>query len=179
MIFYRVFATLWLVLLKAGSLSALSLKSKSFHSQSQKSDELVENSFLPFVNMISSFPPYEDVREVFLFTSTGPLTVELQDAFCTGRNFSCWDNNVFLGTTVSIQNFCGISASSYAPIIEPSFVKVQYPLDAGYHNLTVFITDSPIGNGVASLRITLKPDEGVMIKSFQAFTERWPRFQKN
>ena len=105
-----------------------------------------------------TFRPLHTVIETILFTTSGPMIIDFQDAFCNGSNFTVYDNDVSLGTTISpLPRFCGINVSSYTPIISPPFSHVQFLFTTGFHNCTVVVMDSPLGNGNAALRITFKP----------------------
>lgn len=109
-------------------------------------------------------PPRKDVRQVFLFDSSGPFTLFFQDTFCPGLATLIWDNDNFLGTTPSIQNYCGISASGFtSAIISPQFTSGSYQRPAGFHNLTIVVYASPTPNGRATLSINLFPLPGTTI----------------
>ena len=114
--------------------------------------------------ILSPLPPRQDIVQTFLFDSTGPLTLFFKDTFCPGLATLIWDNDVFLGTTPSLQNFCGISASGFtSAIVSPQFTSGKYELAAGFHNLTVFIYASPTPNGQATLSINLFPERGAVV----------------
>lgn len=103
-------------------------------------------------------PPRQNVLQVFLFTSSSPLDLVFQDTFCPGLATLIWDNDQFLGTTPSLQNFCGISVRGDASVIvNPIFTKGTYRLAAGSHNLTVLVYGSPTPNGKATQSLTLFP----------------------
>lgn len=105
-----------------------------------------------------TFPPLQTVIETILVTTDSQIDVEFQEAFCNGKNFTIYDNNVFIATVPEFEpRFCGINTSSYTPIVSPLFVRYNYLMSSGYHNLTVVIRDVPLANGQASLRITFKP----------------------
>jgi hypothetical protein len=112
----------------------------------------------------SNLPPRQNVLQVFLFTSSGPFHLHFQDTFCPGLATMIWDNNIFLGTTPSIQNFCGISVKGDSSVIvSPQFTSGDYFFNAGFHNLTVLVYGSPTPNGKATVKLTLFPDPGTKI----------------
>lgn len=114
---------------------------------------------------VDDFPPRQNVLQVFLFYSTGPLKLLFQDTFCPGLATLIWDNDVFLGTTPSAQTYCGISVrGDSSVIVEPQFTSGEYPLAAGFHNLTVLVYGSPTPNGKATVRLTLEPQPGTQVK---------------
>lgn len=115
-------------------------------------------------HQLSPLPPRADVRQEFLFFSTGPFTLFFQDTFCPGLATLIWDNDLFLGTTPSRQNFCGISASGFtSAIISPQFTSGSYDMLAGFHNLTILVYASPTPNGKATVSINLFPLPGTQI----------------
>lgn len=108
--------------------------------------------------VLETFPILQTVIETILVYTDGLIDVEFQQAFCNGRNFTIYDNDVFIATVQEFEpRFCGINTSSYIPIVDPKFVKYNYLMPPGQHNLTVVVMDSPLMNGQASLRITFKP----------------------
>lgn len=115
-----------------------------------------------FETVLSSFPPLQTVVETILVLTDGLIEVDFQEAFCNGKNFTVYDNDVFITTMVALEpKFCGIDTSSYIPIVHPKFGNFKYDMPGGQHNLTVVIADSPLGNNQASLRITFKPKDPI------------------
>lgn len=120
--------------------------------------------FLNTLSQASDLPPRQSVLQVFLLVSSGPFRLHFQDTFCPGLATFIWDNDVFLGTTPSIQNYCGISArGDTSVIISPIFTQGDYFFGAGFHNLTVLIYGSPTPNGKATLQLTIFPEGGSKI----------------
>ena len=116
----------------------------------------------------SDLPPRQNVLQVFLFTSSGPFRLHFQDTFCPGLATMIWDNNNFLGTTPSIQNFCGVSVrGDSSVIISPQFTSGDFFFSAGFHNLTVLVFGSPTPNGKATVQLTLFPLPGTKINMKQ------------
>ena len=113
-------------------------------------------------------PPRQDILQTFLFFSSGPLTLVFRDTFCPGLATLIWDNDVFLGTTPSLQTFCGISVrGDTSVIVDPQFTSGEYELAAGFHNLTVLVYGSPTPNGRATVSLILEPQPGVELKMLQ------------
>jgi hypothetical protein len=136
-----------LFLLFVGLINALSRPRKAFIRKERLGRALYD-----------TFPLLHTVIETILFTTSGPMIIDFQDAFCNGSNFTVYDNGISLGTTVSpLPRFCGINVSSYTPIISPTFSHIQILFSTGFHNCTVVVMDSPLGNGSTALRITFKP----------------------
>jgi hypothetical protein len=107
---------------------------------------------------VPGFPPRQNVLQTFLFVTSNPLLFVFEDSFCPGLATLIWDNGQFLGTTPSVQNFCGLSVrGDTSVIVSPIFTQGQYLLAAGIHNLTVLVYGSPTPNGHATQSLTLKP----------------------
>ena len=120
--------------------------------------------------------PKLTIVETLLFTSSGPMTIDFQDAFCNGSSFTVFDNGVNLGTTISpLPRFCGLAVSSYRPIVFPTFSDADYLFTAGFHNVTVVVTDSPLANGATALRITFHPAPGVKYSLHSQVRESFPQ----
>lgn len=120
---------------------------------------------------LDTFPILQTVVETILVLTDGLIDVEFQQAFCNGRNFTIYDNDVFIATVEEFEpRFCGIDTSSYIPIVEPKFVKYNYLMPPGQHNLTVVVMDSPLMDGTASLRITFKPKS--LVTKYQVISAR-------
>lgn len=116
------------------------------------------------IPLLSPLPPRKDILQTFLFDSSGPFTLFFQDTFCPGLATLIWDNDVFLGTTPSLQNYCGISASGFtSAIVSPQFTSGSYDRPAGFHNLTVLVYASPTPNGKATVSLNLFPLPGTTI----------------
>jgi hypothetical protein len=99
-----------------------------------------------------------DVTETFLVFVSGTCRIYFQESFCNGRNFSVYDNGVFIVTIeTGLQKFCGVNTSSYIPIVYPVFGEYTHPISAGFHNITVVTVESPLLDRSASLRITFFP----------------------
>jgi hypothetical protein len=123
--------------------------------------------------LLDPLPPRQDVRQTFLFDSSGPFTLYFQDTFCPGLATLIWDNDVFLGTTPSRQNYCGVSASGFtSAIVSPQFTSGSYDRPGGFHNLTVVVYASPTPNGKATVSINLFPLPGTKIV-FKSMQREW------
>jgi hypothetical protein len=121
-------------------------------------------SILLIITNGSDLPPRQNVLQIFLLTSSGPFRLHFQDTFCPGLATFIWDNNIFLGTTPSIQTFCGVSVrGDSSVIISPDFTQGDYFFTAGFHNLTVLVYGSPTPNGKATLQLTIFPEPGTKI----------------
>lgn len=127
----------------------------------------------PFVQFYETFPIFDEiVIQQFHFTSSHPIILDLHDAFCTGNGYEVYDNNQLLASGESILNFCGISASPLHPGIgSPTFLHIQFELDAGSHQLDIVIFHSQIGSNKTSMQITLKPFSGCLEGSLVNITK--------
>ena len=111
-------------------------------------------------SLLGGFPVLVNVQLVYLLTSSGPFTVLFEDRFCTGTSFQVWDNGFPFEEVYDQLNFCGVTPNTYANIVEPRFTRATYYFDAGYHNMTVLVYNTPLPQGITSLTTTIFPERG-------------------
>lgn len=122
-------------------------------------------------SVLLSFPVYVNAQLVYLLTASGPFTVLFEDRFCTGTSFQVWDNGFPFDEVFDQLNFCGVTPNTYANIVEPTFTRATYHFDAGYHNMTVWVYNTPLPQGITSLTTTIFPERsGDWVKSMR-FTQ--------
>jgi hypothetical protein len=116
-----------------------------------------ENPFCP-PKPVDPVPVIETVKMTWRFLSNTALILSLRDAFCAGQKYRVLDNGLYLAYNFpDLPTICGVSTNSRDVIYSPEFMETDYLLEVGYHNLTITILGSRLGNKVTSMEIKLLP----------------------
>jgi hypothetical protein len=98
-----------------------------------------------------------DNEGAFLFTSTGPVKLEVTDVACKGDLFKVYDNGVPIGDTSNVPaGGCPGPNDIVDPDVayaDPTYSHGVFSLAAGYHAITIQVTVSPFEGGGAFLRV--------------------------
>jgi len=112
--------------------------------------------YLPVNEGWNQFPfgPVNSVTPI-MFHLYRPGMMNLTDIYCSGDEFSIYDNGVCLGkTSQAIFNQCASNSSN------PDFTQLSanwshgsYNLLPGWHNISIVVTKSPYNQGIGSIRV--------------------------
>jgi len=124
------------------------------HQNADKIDGTIQ--YLPVNGGWNNFP-FGDVGSVtpVMFNLFCPGVMNITDLWCSGDQFSIYDNGVFLGNTSSaVYNECQ-SNSTHPDYTQQSanWSHGSYDLLPGWHNISIIPIVSPYREGVGAIRV--------------------------
>lgn len=143
---------------RAATFCALAFVALAFTTQPVKAGPLPTDGNWHIFNW-SSAPGSWANESPLQFSTTGPVLLDVTDAFAPGDRFTLFkDGNVLVGTTSQVNVPANYMADPNATFVHPGFSSATFALPPGTYSISIQVTQIAEGapNGAGFIRV--RPD---------------------